>query len=102
MVSDKSLDSYGIANGTTVWVIDKTNLVIDETSAANKEPEPVIKTKISQSEIQNMVIALKTALMNPGFRPMLDKLNDPEFRDTLMSVTPGLREDNTALGLLFE
>ena len=47
-----------------------------------------------------MVIALKTALMNSGFRQMLDKLSEPEFRDNLIAVTPGLGEDATALGSL--
>ena len=99
---DKTLDSYEITNGTTVFVIKKTNLINPKEKTMESEPkeEPKeMKLKINQSDIQHMVIALKTALMDSKFRQMLDNLSEAEHRENLMAVTPGLREDPTTLGL---
>ena len=96
---DKSLDFYEITNGTTVSVINKTNLINPKEKTIKLETESKeSKQKINQSDIQHMVIALKTALMDSSFRQMLDKLSEPEFRENLIAVTPGLREDPTTLG----
>ncbi|CAG2180462.1 unnamed protein product [Oppiella nova] len=96
--SDQMLDSYGVKEGTTVFVLNKTDLSAFED---NSDTEPMdTRPAICQSDIQHMVIALRTALMDNSFRQMLEKLSEPEFRENLMAVTPGLREDTTAFAIL--
>ena len=91
---ESTLDSYEITNGTTVWVINKTNLL-----RPKEKTKPEVNKDITQSDVQNMVIALKTALMDSAFRQFLDKLSEPEFKENFFDSTPGLREDPTAFGM---
>jgi hypothetical protein len=95
LTSDKTLEWYGVRNGTTIFVLKKINYdyLID-----NQTKDKSNKEKAPQSDIQNMVIALRTALMNSSFRSILDKLSESEARENLMAVTPGLREDPITFG----
>ena len=47
-----------------------------------------------------MCIALKSALLNPMFRKVLENLTDPEKQENLMAVNPELRSDPTLFGIL--
>lgn len=102
---DKTLDFYGITNGTTIFVMKKLSMITSGDNSNQLTTNSDIsgnqsKPKYSQFDIQNMVIALRTALMNPLFRNMLDKLSETEARENLMAVTPGLREDVTTFAIL--
>lgn len=57
------------------------------------------KAKYDQTEIHNMILASRTALLNADFRKTLKKLYEKDFRESLMQCTPDLRNDPIALGL---
>lgn len=104
LVPNKTLDSYGIRSGTTVFVLNKISLCFDNLTnksinTNNSNNEKTNKGKALHSDIHHMVIALRTALMNASFRNILDKLSESESRENLMAVTPGLREDPITFGL---
>jgi hypothetical protein len=100
LTSDKTLEWYGIKNGTTIFMLNKINYdyLVDNQTKDKSNKEKANKEKASQSDIQHMVIALRTALMNSSFRSILDKLSESEARENLMAVTPGLREDPITFG----
>ncbi|CAG2120530.1 unnamed protein product, partial [Medioppia subpectinata] len=58
---DERLDSYGITNGTTVFVLNKT----DFSAFADKSDTEAMDTRptVSAADVQHMVIALRTALI---------------------------------------
>lgn len=97
LMNNKTLEWYGIRNGSTIFVLNKICFIERNIESNN---EMTVKVKPNQSEIQHMVIALRTALMNASFRSMLDKLSEDESRENLMAVTPGLREDPTVFAIL--
>ncbi|XP_054153133.1 ubiquitin-like protein 7 [Oppia nitens] len=99
LTADQILNSYGIKNGTIVYVINKTHLNPTTNSPTNSQSMDT-KTPTNHSEIHQMIIALRMALPNPKFRQMLDKLSETEFRENLIAVTPGLREDPTTFAIL--
>lgn len=86
---EDTLESYGIKHGMTIHVLPKQN------------SEPVPKSSgLTENEIQQLVIALRTALINPAFRTMLQQLSKPEVMENIIAATPGLSEDPIALAML--
>lgn len=88
---EKTIESYGIKNGTTIHVIKK--------QYNDLEPVPSVKT-LSQVEIHQLVVALRSALVNPAFRTMLNNLSKPESMESIIAATPGLAEDPVAIAIL--
>ncbi|RWS03150.1 ubiquitin-like protein 7 [Dinothrombium tinctorium] len=95
---EKQLSNYGIRNGTVIYVLKK--FVDEEKLKKEARDETGKKPKLDQTEINRMVIALRTALIIPSFRNMLDKLHEKEFRENLMACTPALRNDPIAFAIL--
>ena len=92
---DKHLAHYGIKSNSLVYLYRKRG--------GASEPKPEASgsvVKVDTKEIQDMVFALKAALANPNFKSVLDKLNEKDFRDKLLSGTPGLKDDPMALSIL--
>lgn len=87
--SEDTLESYGIKHGMTIHVLPKQH----------SEPAPK-SSGLSQEEIQQLVIALRTALMNPAFRTMIQQLSKPEVMENIIAATPGLADDPVALAML--
>ncbi|XP_023226211.1 ubiquitin-like protein 7 [Centruroides sculpturatus] len=85
---EDTLESYGIKHGMTIHVLPKQH----------SEPAPK-SSGLSQEEIQQLVIALRTALMNPAFRTMIQQLSKPEVMENIIAATPGLADDPIAIGL---
>lgn len=82
---DKTLDSFGIKNGSTIFVLQR-------------RPEKQLPLPVAKEDINKSIIAAKTAMMSPHFRSFLAKLHEPEFRANLCAVTPGLCENEITFG----
>lgn len=82
------LSNYGIKTGANLFVLAKQ----PETNDASKDR----KSKIDQAELQKMMVAIRTALVNSNFRLMLNRLYDKEFRENIVACTPSLRENIVA------
>jgi len=93
LVPGKTLGFYGIRASSVVFVFDRKPK--DNTQATSVEP-------IDQEEAHRIVVALRTALVNPAFRNVIEKLKEKEHQDNLIAVTPGLAEDQTALSILLD
>ncbi|KAI2811283.1 Ubiquitin-like protein 7 [Blomia tropicalis] len=99
--STKSLDSYGINNGIIVYLTKKKEPTFKEPTSVVKPTQNKEKDSSALShQNQEMCIALKSALLNPMFRKVLENLTDPEKQENLMAVNPELRSDPTLFGIL--
>ena len=97
----QTLAYYGIRSSSVVYVFRKRNT---ENLIRRRDPaaaaEQASAEPMSQSEVHRIVVALRTALVNPEFRKIIDRLSEREHQENLMSVTPGLREDPIAMAIL--
>ncbi|RWS20501.1 hypothetical protein B4U80_00525 [Leptotrombidium deliense] len=94
--AEKQLSAFGIRSGCTVYVFPVDSKRKDVIVDKGKKP----KLDQNQTEINQMVVALRTALMNSSFRNMLKKLYEKEYRDNLIACTPSLKNDPTAVAIL--
>ncbi|KAI1293619.1 Ubiquitin-like protein 7 [Halotydeus destructor] len=88
---DNTLAFYGIRSGAIVFAFERR--VEDKGCDVHKQ-------KLDPLEIKRMIIGFKTALVNPKFKDMFDKLKEREFRENVIECTPGLGNDPVALALL--
>lgn len=93
---DKTLACYGIRSSSVLYVFKKRNTEVLKI----KKPEQSLAEKPNQQEVHRIVVALRTALVNPDFRKVIDRLSEKESQDNLKSVTPGLAEDPIAMAIL--
>ena len=97
--SDKLISNYGIKSNTLLYLfknpVPSSRNSEDEDSPSRSREK---KAKFDQTDIHNMIVASKTALMSDEFRHILEKLHDTDFRENLMQCTTGLREDPITLG----
>lgn len=92
---DNQLSNYGIKSGAYLFVLPSGSPPQTADQAeASKEKKP----RLEQQELQKMMAAIRTALLNPSFRTMLSKVYDRDFRDNIIACTPGLRENIVAFG----
>ena len=89
-----TLGHYGIRSSSVIIVYNKR--------PEPKEEENTPSVPVDQEEAHRIVVALRTALVNPDFRNVIEKLKEREAQDNLMAVTPGLSEDPTALAILLD
>lgn len=86
---DETLDSYGIQDGFTVYVIKKC-----------PEPEP-IEQDLDDVPIAEVMPVLEAAIKNPSYRNTVAKiLGNPDMLGQLIVTTPGLSADPVAMTLL--
>lgn len=97
----KTLADYGIKSGTIIYVF-KQRPVYKPLSAQiqeGKPEDPKGKTP-KEKDMHNMLVALRSALQQPAFKGLLEKLSGTEFRENVFACVPGLREDPTAIAVL--
>jgi len=92
--SNNKLSSYGIKTGANLFLISNLYEKQDHDNESNSQ------SKIQPSELNKAMLAIRTALMNPNFRSMLNRLYDKEFRDNIVNCIPGLRENIIAFSIL--
>lgn len=86
---DKTLDSYGIKDGFTIYVMIK-----------NPEPEP-IELDSDDVPITEVIPVLEAAIKSPSYRNTVEKiLTNPDMLEQLTVATPGLSSDHVAMTLL--
>ncbi|KAK7866613.1 hypothetical protein R5R35_010444 [Gryllus longicercus] len=84
-----TLRSCGLRHGVMVHVIKK------------KEKEPAVPAKtMSETDIQDLVLAFRTFTRHPSYRSALHRLSRPEVLEYIITATPGLREDPVAISIL--
>jgi hypothetical protein len=89
----KTLGYYGVRSSSVIFVHKKR----PKRKITSTEIHPV-----DQTEAHRIVVALRTALVNPDFRNIIDKLKEKEAQENLMAVTPGLGDDPTAMAILLD
>lgn len=86
---EKTLDSYGIKDGFTIYVMIK-----------NPEPEP-IELDSDDVPITEVIPVLEAAIKSPSYRNTVEKiLTNPDMLEQLTVATPGLSSDHVAMTLL--
>jgi len=86
---EKTLDSYGIEDGFTVYVMKKC-----------PEPEP-IEQDPDDVPIGEVIPVLEAAIKSPSYRNTVEKiLTNPDMLEQLTVATPGLSNDHVAMTLL--
>lgn len=107
----KTLDFYGIENGTMLYLLKKKSTTNSAESEKNlqKSDKPNDNGDVSNNpsssftlttEQQGQCIALKSALLNPSFRQVIENLSDFDNRENLMTVNQELRNDPSLFGVL--
>lgn len=91
---NNQLSNYGVKSGACLFVLpnDSPSSTQGDRAEASKKP------RLEPAELQKMMDAIRTALLNPSFRTMLSKVYDRDFRDNIIECTPGLRENIVAFG----
>jgi len=86
---EKTLDSYGIQDGFTVYVLRKC-----------PEPEP-IEQDPDDVPVAEVMPILEAAIKSPSYRNTVTKiLANPDMLEQLIVTTPGLSADHVAMTLL--
>lgn len=85
----QSIESQNLKPGITLHILKAIEPI-----------PPQQKAKLESTEIQQLMIALRTAMLNPAFRETLQKLSKPETLENIMAATPGLADDSTAVAIL--
>ncbi|KAB0800363.1 hypothetical protein PPYR_06103 [Photinus pyralis] len=86
---NSTLSSYGVKSGVTLHVLEKK--------------VPVVHTKvkpISETDVQQLVVAFRSFLVCSGYRAALHKLSRPNVLDNIITSTPGLAEDPVAIAII--
>lgn len=86
---EATLHSSGIKPGVMVHVLKKK---------AKEVPKPV--QSMSETDIQNLVVAFRTLTLNPSYRNALQKLSRPDILDNIIMITPGLSQDPVAISMI--
>uniref|UniRef100_T1J358 Ubiquitin-like protein 7 n=1 Tax=Strigamia maritima TaxID=126957 RepID=T1J358_STRMM len=91
-LNDKhTLESQNISSGATVHVLRSLNQSKQESSSAHK---------MEPNEFRQLVLDLRTAVMNPAYRQTIHRLSKPEVFENILAATPGLAEDPIAIAIL--
>ncbi|CAH1373764.1 unnamed protein product [Tenebrio molitor] len=86
---DHSLSSYGVKSGVTIHVVKK-NL-----------PQNAPRGRaLSETEVQQLVVAFRAFTLSSGYRAALQRLSRPEVLETIIAATPGLAEDPAAIAII--
>lgn len=109
----KTLDFYGIENGTMLYLLKKKStdvILLDGGKNSLKSNADETASNVSSSsqpfhhnfttEQQGQCIALKSALLNSSFRQVIENLSDFDNRENLMTVNHELRNDPSLFGVL--
>lgn len=91
----KTLGYYGVRSSSVIFVHNKRPQKDTESTASSLQT-------FDQIESHRIVTAVKTALLNPDFRTVIEKLKEKEAQDNLMAVTPGLSDDPIAMSILLD
>ncbi|XP_038071484.1 ubiquitin-like protein 7 [Patiria miniata] len=85
-----NLKLYGLESGCTVHALRK------------KEPIPIVQAEpLDDVGIRHLMTALHAALLNPAHRQAVHKiLTSTETIDNIITATPGLAADHTAVSML--
>lgn len=94
---ENNLAHYGVRSSSVVYVFKKRNV---QHLIRRRDPSAPPAEPMTESEVHRIVVALRTALVNPDFKKIIDRLSEREQQENLMSVTPGLREDPVAMAIL--
>ena len=96
---DQTLAHYGVRSSSVIYVFNKRNV---QHLIRRRDQESVSETSeaMSEAEMHRIVVPIRTALVNPEFKKIIDRLSEREYQENLMSVTPGLREDPVAMAIL--
>lgn len=87
------MDSYGIENGTILYLLKKVSK--DELKHSGQDETEEINLSTLN---QGMCISLKSALLNSSFRQVIENLSDFENRENLMTVSKELKNDPSLFG----
>ncbi|KAH7640793.1 uncharacterized protein LOC124495856 [Dermatophagoides farinae] len=108
--SSKTLDFYGIENGTMLYLLKKKTTALNHlVDSKDSQKSNIVETNNISSahssfafttEQQGQCIALKSALLNSAFRQVIENLSDFDNRENLMTVNHELRNDPSLFGVL--
>lgn len=86
---DSTLASYGVKHGVTIHVLEK------------KEPVTEVQPRtLSETEIQQLVVAFRAFTLSAGYRAALQRLSRPEVLENIIAATPGLANDPVAIAMI--
>lgn len=86
---NQTLASYGLESGSTIYVVKK-----------NTRSDPPRSRSLSESEVQQLVVAFRAFTLSAGYRGALLRLSRPEVLETIIAATPGLAEDPSAIAII--
>ncbi|KAK5649414.1 hypothetical protein RI129_000443 [Pyrocoelia pectoralis] len=84
-----TLSSYGVKSGVTLHVLEKKVPVNNPKANA-----------ITETDVQQLVVAFRSFLLCSGYRAALHKLTRPNVLDNIIASTPGLAEDPVAIAII--
>lgn len=86
---DSSLAACGIKPGVTVHVLEK-----------KPAPAPIPIRPLTETDIQQLVVAFKTFNFSANYRTALQRLSRQEVLENIIAATPGLAEDPVAIAMI--
>lgn len=87
---DQTLDSYGLKDGSTVYIIYKPESCVSEDRSVDLD-----------IDLDSMMPVLETAITSPLYKEMMSEiLKSPEVFESIVATTPGLIHDPVALTIL--
>ncbi|ENN80851.1 ubiquitin-like protein 7 [Dendroctonus ponderosae] len=87
----KPISTYGITPGVTIHVTEKLHVK----QANISEP-----TKITESDIQELVSSYRNFKSLPSYRSTLHRLENPSELDKVIAAVPGLESDEIAIAFI--
>ncbi|XP_973179.3 ubiquitin-like protein 7 [Tribolium castaneum] len=86
---ENTLSSYGVKPGVTIHIVKK-----------NAPPSAPRGRALTETEVQQLVVAFRAFTLSSGYRAALQRLSRPEVLETIIAATPGLADDPAAIAII--
>lgn len=83
------MSSCGVKSGVTVHVLEKKQC-----------QTPVKLRSMTESDVQQLVVAFRAFTLSAGYRTALQKLSRPDILENIIAATPGLVDDPVAVAII--